>query len=164
MRRSSAAVGGVSGGSILFRCAQIGILDQPHARDGALQTIAEAGLRERCQFVAGDFFAAVPEDADTYILTRILHNWDDATSVVILRSCRRAMPPEGRLLVIEDVLPSDGELTRQAVLDDISMLAMLGSRERDADEYRALFAQTAFRLSRIVPTREAFSIVEALPI
>ena len=113
--------------------------------------------------MAGDFLAGVPAGADVYLLKWILHNWDDARSVAILRACRRAVPPHGKLLVIEQVLAEGAALGREAALEDITMLAMLGSRERSADEYRALLEQAGFRLARVVPTGAGHSIVEGVP-
>lgn len=136
------------------------ILDQPHTIEGARATIAAAGLAGRCASVAGDFFASVPAGADAYVLKWILHDWDDARCVAILRAIRRAMPPDGRLLVVEQVLPDGGALDREAAMNDITMLALLGSRERTAEEYRALFVQADLRLTCIVPMDAGQSIVE----
>jgi hypothetical protein len=139
------------------------ILDRPDARAGAEATIAAAGLGERCAFVAGDFFAAVPAGADAYLLRWILHDWGDAQSLAILRACRRAIPAHGRLLVIEHLLADGAEATYGAVMGDLTMLATLGSRQRTVAEHGALFAEAGFRLTRVVPIISGDSIVEGIP-
>ncbi|MGN6561384.1 MAG: methyltransferase [Thermomicrobiales bacterium] len=139
------------------------ILDRPDVRAEAEATIAAAGLGARCAFVAGDFFAAVPAGADAYILKAILHDWDDARSLAILRACRRAIPPHGRLLVIDQLLPMGAAATYETIMLDINMLAVLGSRQRTEGEHRALFEQAGFRLARVVPLASGDSLVEGVP-
>lgn len=165
--RSIVDVGGGNGtllAAILRANPQVrgAILDQPHASDGARETIEAAGLIGRCEFVARDFFAAVPQGADAYLLKWILHDWDDARCVAILHAIRRAMPPDGKLLVIERLLPEDIALSREFTMNDMTMMAMLGSRERTAEEYRALFAQADIGLTRVVLAESGDSIMEGI--
>jgi orsellinic acid C2-O-methyltransferase len=109
----------------------------------------------RCEFVAGDFFEAVPEGGDLYLLARVLHDWDHERCVAVLRNCRRAIAEGGRLLVLERVLgadrPFDPSGVHQDVLSDIDMLATTGGRERTEQEYRALLAAGGFVLNRLTP-------------
>ncbi len=115
----------------------------------------------RCDLVSGDFFQAVP-NADTYVLKMILHDWSDEACVAILRNCRQAMMPGGRVLVIEQVIP-DGNTPSFGKLLDLAMMVCLGGRERTADEFRRLFEAAGLQLSQVLPTRSLFSILEGVP-
>jgi hypothetical protein len=97
------------------------------------------------------------------MLKSIIHDWDDEHSVALLKNCRQAMTTEGRLLVIETVVPPPGEV-HYAKYQDLEMLVMLGSQERTVEEYTALLRQAQFELVRVVPTQEPLSIVEAVPV
>ena len=113
-------------------------------------------------YVGGDFFIEVPGGGDAYLLAQILHDWNDERSVAILRQCRRVVPAQGRLLVIELVLPQ-GEEPFFGKWLDLHMLVMLGARERTEAEYAALFRTAGFELSRIAATRAGPSVIEAVP-
>jgi hypothetical protein len=138
------------------------LFDQPHVAAAAGPHLASAGLADRCWAVGGDFFTEVPAGGDAYVLSQILHDWDDKRSIAILRQCRRAMPPHGKLLVIELVLPTGEEPSFGKWLD-LHMLVLLGARERTAEEYRTLLDVAGFDLARVVPTRVGQAIVEAVP-
>ena len=125
--------------------------------------MAAAGLATRCEFVTGDFFAGVPPGGDCYVLKNIIHDWDDAESLAILRSCRAAMAADSRLLVIEGVLPEHGQPPAPLVTMDLNMLAFERGRERTAGEHRALLAAAGLTLARVVPTAAPVSILEAVP-
>ncbi len=139
------------------------VFDLEYCQQGAEEHITSAGVGDRCQFVAGDFFEAVPPGADAYLLKFILHDWEDEKCVRILQSCRAATNTESKVLLIESVLPPDGGPLTDAVFGDITMIVHTGGRERTEAEYARLFAQAGFRLSRIVPTRAAQSVIEAVP-
>lgn len=109
---------------------------------GAAQRLQEAGVLKRCQIVTGDFFDAIPRDADTYILKSVLHDWNDDQSIAILRNCRRAMRADSTLVVIERALPErilPDDAHREIVMMDIHMLVVTGGRERTVSQYNALF-------------------------
>jgi hypothetical protein len=139
------------------------LFDQPQVVDGARSRMTSEGLMSRCDIVAGDFFQAVPQGGDAYMLKSIIHDWDDEHSVALLKNCRQVMPAEGRLLVIETVVPPPGE-AHYAKYQDLEMLVMLGSQERTVEEYTTLLRQAQFELVRVVPTQEPLSIVEAAPV
>jgi len=139
------------------------LFDQPHVIAGADGLLTAAGVADRCAMVGGDFFAAVPEGGDAYVLAQILHDWDDDRCMTILRQCRRAIPSHGKLLVVELVLPP-GEEPFFGKWLDLHMLVMVGGRERTAAEYGTLFQATGFQLVRVVPTPPGPSVVEAVPI
>jgi hypothetical protein len=139
------------------------LFEQPHVIDSAEEQLVAAGVAERCVFVGGDFFAAVPPGGDAYVLSQILHDWDDERCVAILEQCRRAMPEHGKLLVVELVLPPGDEPFLGKWLD-LHMLVLLGGRERTAAEYDTLFRAAGFKLARVVPTPPGPSVVEAVPV
>ena len=141
------------------------LFDQPEVVAEAPAVLEQAGVAERCRIEGGDFFQAVPEGGDTYVLRSIVHDWDDERAQVILEQCRRAMPESGRLLVVERVVGTDYRAGLSALYADMEMLVNVGGRERTEAEYRALFADAGFRLTRIVPLEDAasYSVIEGAP-
>jgi hypothetical protein len=125
------------------------------------QTLSDAAAAGRCSFVGGDMFRAIPAGGDTYILKSILHDWSDAQALQILRNCRQAIVDHGRLLTVELLLaPPNGPDFAKWL--DLNMLALMGGRERSEAEFRALYAEAGFELTRIVPTGERV-IIEGVP-
>jgi hypothetical protein len=112
--------------------------------------------------VAGDFFVAVPEGGDLYLLKSVIHNWDDEAATTILGRCRAAMQDHARLLLIERVVPPGNE-PAEAKLFDINMLVVVGGRERTAGAYRALLDDAGLTMTRLIPTGSALSLIEARP-
>jgi hypothetical protein len=121
-----------------------------------------SGVMERVEIEGGDFFESVPSGGDAYILSHILHDWSEAQCLTILRNVRRAIKPNGRLLVVETVLPP-GDNPHPGKILDIVMLVIPGGQERTEAEYAPLFAKAGFRLHRVVPTDSPVSIVDAAP-
>jgi len=138
------------------------LFDRPGVVAGASRILTRAGVADRCAVVAGDFFETVPRGGGAYILSWVIHDWDDDRAVTILENCRRAMADDARLLIIEQVVPPGNEPSLSK-LYDLQMLALAGGRERRADEYRALLAAADLELARIVPTSAPRSVIEALP-
>jgi len=130
------------------------------AAAGAL--LAGSGVADRCEVVAGNFFEAVPSGGDAYILSWVIHDWDDDRSITILKNCRRAVGRDGQVLMIELVIPPGNEAS-PSKLYDIHMLVLTGGRERREDEYRELLAAADLRLTRVIPTGDPRSIIEAVP-
>jgi hypothetical protein len=127
--------------------------------------MAAACLSERCEVIAGDMFDAVPEGGDVYVLSRVIHDWDDAESIAILKNCHRAMKSGSKLLLIERVIPNRIEpspLNQSILLSDLHMMVMTGGRERTEAEYRALFEAAGFALTRVVPTASGVSVIEGV--
>jgi ubiquinone/menaquinone biosynthesis C-methylase UbiE len=131
------------------------------AIEGAKSRLRLEGLAERCELVSGDFFESVPADGDAYILKTIIHDWDDARATTILKNIHRAMAEDGKLLLVETVIPS-GNDPSFSKLGDLHMLVMTGGRERNEMEYRMLFNAAGFRLTKIIPTESFVSIVEGV--
>jgi hypothetical protein len=135
------------------------LVDLPHVAAAARAALAAAGLGERCEVVAGDFFQGVP-GGDLYLLKQILHDWDDRQCQVILGHCARSMSPRGRLIAVEMVIPDDHRPS-PAYLLDLNMMVLLPGRERTGREYAALLAAAGLRLERIIETLTPFRIIEA---
>jgi hypothetical protein len=136
------------------------LFDVPQVIEGAGALLEREGVSGRVERVAGDFFASVPR-ADAYVLKHIIHDWDDERAAAILRNINAAMGPDGRVLIVETVVP-EGDEPHYSKLLDLEMLTSPGGAERTAEEYAALLASAGLRLSRIIPTRSPFSIVEAV--
>jgi hypothetical protein len=142
------------------------LVDLPHVTEVARRTFADRGLGGRAEVVTGSMFEAVPAGGDAYLFKWILHDWDDAACVAILRNVRAAIPPQGRLLIVDRVLPERAEASaamRTAMMADLLMLVHLTGRERTEREFRALLDASGFRLERVVPTGTQLSVVEAVP-
>jgi O-methyltransferase domain len=104
----------------------------------------------------------VPDGHDAYVLAHVLHDWTDEQALPILRNCRRAIAADGRLLIVEAVLPP-GDTPHHGKLMDLLMLTVTGGVERTAGEFAALLAEANFRLARVVPTATHQSVIEAVP-
>ncbi len=135
------------------------LYDRAEVLPSARRTLAGEGVLERCELVRGNFFTSVPGGGDAYLLKDILHDWDDARAVAILRNCARAMSPPARLLVVERSLP-EGNIAGPAKLVDITMLAVTGGRERSEQEYADLFRQAGLRLTRTLATDSEMQLFE----
>jgi len=160
-----ADVGGGSGlvlHAILRRYPKVrGILsDLPAAVEKAHAQLAP--VSDRVEFIPGDFFETVPP-AKTYVLTHILHDWDDERASRLLQTLRRGIAADGQLLVAEAIAEDDPNVWSAASLTDAQMLTMLTGRERTRDEYGALLRQAGFSVVRIIPTAAAESIIVCAP-
>ncbi|WP_007023438.1 methyltransferase [Saccharomonospora iraqiensis] len=156
-------VGGRNGSMLLAalraRPALEGVLfDRPDALD--THRLDQAEEHGRFKAVGGDFFSEVPR-GDVLVLKRILHNWDDTDSIRILDSCRRALEPGGRVLVVDAVVP-ENDSEHQSRLMDLMMLGACTGQERSAAELEPLFTAAGLRLTRVIPTSSVMSIVEAV--
>ncbi|HET7035313.1 MAG TPA: methyltransferase [Thermomicrobiaceae bacterium] len=143
------------------------LFDLPHVAPAAAPILAEAGVAERCALQAGDFFAAVPVGGDCYILSTVLHDWDDERSTAILRRCREAMSPVARLLVIERVLPADNSSPVGRLRDVHMLVTNVGGRERTEAEWRAVLAEGGFQVTQVtglVAAGTAYHVIEADPV
>ena len=138
------------------------LLEMPHVTAEARTRLAAAGVGDRCTVVEGDFFEAVPPGGDAYVLSHVIHDWDEARCQAILANCRRAMGGRGRLLLVEAVLPP-GDVPHPGKLLDLVMLTVAGGRERSEAEYADLLAAAGFTLTRVVPTASQASVIEAVP-
>jgi hypothetical protein len=163
-----ADIGGGNGsliGAVLQRYPKLrGLLfELSHVAGRARDSLKAYGIDSRCSVIEGDCFESLPGGADTYLFRHIVHDWTDEQSVQILNNCRKVIPQNGRLLIIEAVVPIGNEPS--SVKDfDMLMMAVTGGIERTEEEYRLLFKQAGFQLSCITPTTSLVSVVEGKPV
>ncbi|MBK8468289.1 MAG: methyltransferase [Actinomycetales bacterium] len=135
------------------------VFDLPQATPQGPSEEASDSVAARWSAASGSFFEAVPT-ADAHLLKKVLHDWSDERCIQILHTCRRALPPDGVILVIETLLERPGHAL-DAALSDLNMLVLPGGRERTSDEFASLFTAAGLRLARIVETPTEVVILEA---
>lgn len=160
-------VGGGNGKTIaevLKRHPQLqgALFDLQHVVERAKSNLDAAGVSNRCQLVGGNFFEKIDVQADAILMRHIIHDWDDAKCVTILKNCRAALNSGGKVLVVESVVPPGNEPGFVKWLD-LTMLVIPEGKERTADEYRDLFAAAGLKLTRIVRTAGELDVIEAVP-
>ncbi len=138
------------------------LFDRPHVVGNAPALLKAHGVEDRVTIEPGDFFETVPAGGDVYLLSHIIHDWNEEQCLTILGHCRKVIKPNGRLLIVETVLPP-GDTPHQGKVQDMVMLVLPGGQERTEDEYVALLGKAGFRLNRVVPTESVVSVVEAVP-
>ncbi len=142
------------------------LVDRQEAVDAAAARFEVEGLAGRSKLLGVDLLQEVPSGADVYMLKHVLHGYDDKMAVEILSRCRSVLPPDGRVLVIEFVLPdvvgqADPEL-EQRLMSDLNMLAVTGGKERSAVEWKKLLSDAGLDCGGIHPVAgDLVSIVEA---
>ena len=142
------------------------LFDLPHAIEGATARFADAGLTKRCESVEGNFFEAVPDGGDVYLLKTVLHNWNDEQCTVILRNCRRAMSNNSKLVLVERIMPArmtGADAERAFARADLNMLVGIGGRERTEAEFTALLSSSGFKATRFLSTVLDFGVIESFP-
>jgi hypothetical protein len=159
-------VGGATGNMLAATLSRhagpSGILfDLPHVVADAPSLLEENGVRDRVKIEPGDFFKTVPSGGDAYILSHIIHDWDEDQCLMILSHIRKAIKSNGRLLIVEMVLP-EGDTVHPSKMLDMVMLLVSGGQERTEAEYGSLLNKGGFKLTRILPTSSAVSVIEAV--
>jgi hypothetical protein len=140
------------------------LADQPHVLERARKRgFLDVEFAARTAMQPCDFFHEVPSGCRAYLMKNVIHDWDDGRACEILLNCRRAVPPDGVLLLVEWGL-SDANLPSTGKLTDLVMLVLTGGKERTTEEYRELLAKGGFRLNKVVPTAAEFAIIEAIPV
>ena len=139
------------------------LFDQDHVIEAARVFLESHGVSSRCRLVSGDFFVSVPNGADACLLRHIIHDWDDETSVKLFKNIREVLPANGRLLVVEAVLP-EGNTPHPGKLFDWIMMGIPGGVERTEDEFREILRKGGFKVERIVPTAGLNSVIEAVAV
>ncbi len=137
------------------------LFDLPHVVAKARDFVESAGLQDRCSLVGGTFLQSVPKGADAYFMKHIIHDWDDERCLQLLRNCHAAMPTHAKLLVCEKVLAEGNAASFTRLMDLVMLLNTPGGRERTEPEYRSLFEEAGFRLTRAIPTKVDNWILEA---
>ncbi len=130
------------------------VFDLPRLAESTTRNLKESGVGERAEFIAGDFFKAVPKGADALVLKNIVHDWDDRQNLRLLRNCRKALPKGGKLIVIERLMPEKvkaGEPDRTVAFVDLHMLRGPGGAERTGRAYRRLIREAGFTKISVRP-------------
>ncbi len=139
-----------------------GILyDMQHVVKDAPSLLEKNGVADRVSIESGSFFESVPKGGDAYILSHIIHDWNEDQCLTILGNVKRAMKSDGKLLIVEFVLPED-DTPHLGKLADMIMLVVPGGQERTPAEYDELLTKAGFKMTRVVPTESPVSIVEAV--
>lgn len=135
------------------------LFDLPHVAAAS----SENRSMDRCRIVSGDFFEEVPIHADAYLLRHIIHDWDDDKSILILGNIRKMLPDQGKVLMIEAVLP-EGNTPHPGKMFDWIMMGIPGGIERTLVEYKSLFTKSGLHIQRVIPTGGLNSIIEAVSV
>ncbi|HEY4220165.1 MAG TPA: methyltransferase [Myxococcota bacterium] len=137
------------------------LVDGAGVIESAQALLAARGVLARVQCKPGSFFSDVPSGADTYSLKNVLHDWDDARCIQILEVVKRALPPGGRILVIE-TLVEHNDLSLGAFADVQMLVVSDGGRERGRGELSALFAHSGLSMGRVFDAGTV-AVIEAFP-
>jgi hypothetical protein len=138
------------------------LYDLPAVVAGARGVLDEAGVGDRCELVAGDFFESVPSGADVYVLANIVHDWDDERAERILANCRAAMADGGRVLLCESLLPDAADPSPARLMDLNMLVTASGGRQRTRRELAGLLAGAGLELAEVMPGG-IYSLVVAAP-
>jgi hypothetical protein len=138
------------------------VFDLPKTAEQAAVIIAESSIADRVEARGGNFFEAVPADADLYLLKQVLHDWDDNECIEILSAIRAAIPAHGRLALIEYLLPETLEYHSGFAMD-IHMMVLSTGKERTLGEYAGLLEAAGFKLDRVTENPQGQSVAEAVP-
>jgi hypothetical protein len=137
------------------------ILDLPGVVDGACERIRSHACHDRCSAVSGNFFQSIPRGGDLYLLSGVIHDWDDEAAELILKNCRNSMRPQGKVLAVECIVPEGDEPSFSKLLD-LNMMVMTGGRERTEREFRELFGSSGLSITKVVSTPSPLRIIEAV--
>jgi len=140
------------------------LFDLPETAEKARPALDTARDGKRIEVIGGDFFAEVPEGGDLYLLKQILHDWSDEAGGQILRNIRKAIAPDGKLLVIERLIPEQTGPHPARALDILMLLWTPGGRERKLEEYRQMLVQAGFAIDQVTIDRDGQSVIEAVPV
>ena len=124
------------------------LVDLPPVVAEAPANLSARGVADRCEIVAGSFFGDLPADGDTYLLSRVLHDWDDSRALRLLTGIHQAMRPDGRLVVVDHLLPP-ADSFHPGLFADLHMLVVLGGRDRTRAELTALLERAGFAVTAV---------------
>ena len=139
------------------------LFDQPHVVAASATVLTAAGVADRCDVISGDFFTDVPTGGDTYVLSGVLCDWDDAEATEILRNCRHAMGAKARLVLVEALVKEGNEPSPTKNVDIQLMLTNAGGRIRSEPEWRSLLDSAGFNPPIIVTTEGISDVLRAEP-
>lgn len=130
----------------------------------ARDIIKAEGVEERCELIAGDVFKSFPSGGDAYILKNLIHDYDDERAATLLKNCHDAIAENGKLLVVEMIIPPGNEPSLGKIVDVEALIMSAGAIERTEAQYRELFEKAGFKVTNVVSTRSPMSIIEAVPV
>jgi hypothetical protein len=139
------------------------LFEMPYMMDSAHEFVAQSGVKDRCEIIAGDFFSSIIGGGDAYYLQHIIHDWNDEKALIILKNVRHAIGnnANGRVLIVDSVVKPDNAPDFAKFLD-LEMLLMPGGRKRTEEEFSDLLKAAGFRLDRVLPTRSGKSVIEGV--
>jgi hypothetical protein len=138
--------------------------DSPTRIERAKPALEPIDICDRAQLISGDFFKSVPDGGDAYIVKNLIHDYDDAQASKILNNLRQAIANNGKLLIVEMLVPPGNEASLAKILDVEALIMTPGAIERTAEQYSQLLTTSGFKVTRIIPTKSPMSIVEAIVI
>ncbi|NEO98612.1 MAG: methyltransferase [Symploca sp. SIO2E9] len=138
------------------------LFDLPHVVENADLILIKEGVADRCNTLGGSFFETVPEGADAYIMSHIVHDWGDENCIRFLKNIHQSIAKEGKLLIVEMVVPLANEPHFGKLMDICMMIMYRAGKERTVDEYHELLAAAGFKMTRIIPTASPISVIEAV--
>lgn len=136
------------------------LFELPHVLDRARKNFERNDVADRAQAVSGSFLDEVPGGADTIMMRHVIHNWGRDEAIKILQNCSAALPSNGKILILETIIPT-GDDGSFAKLRDLSMMLLVGGEERTEAEYRDILQAAGFGLERVIPTETEGSILVA---
>jgi len=138
------------------------LFDSKYVIKSAMEQIESYGLKNRIDIREGNFFQAIPEGGNLYILKNILHDWDDEHCIVILDNIFKVMSAGSKLLVIECIIKNDNRYSYGKMLDILMLLGTQNGRERTLEEYRNIFEKSGLVINKVIPTVSPFSLIECV--
>ena len=139
------------------------LFDLPGVIAVARSAVSPTEETARYALVEGNFFKAIPVGADAYLLKKVIQDWDDERAIEILINCRRAMRRDGRLLLIEPVIPPGNIHSFNKLLDLLLLVWTPGGKARTEREHEELLTKAGLKISRVISTESWLSLLEALP-
>jgi hypothetical protein len=137
------------------------IVDLPGVIEAACEGIRSHPCRDRCAAISGNFFQSIPRGGDLYLLSGVIHDWDDEAAEIILKNCRNSMRPKGKVLAVECIVSEDEEPSFTKLLD-LNMMVMTGGRERTERQFRELFGSSGLSITKVISTPSPLRIIEAV--
>ena len=138
--------------------------DLPSRVEQAKLAVVAEELGDRCEIVAGEVFESFPSWGDAYILKNLIHDYDDERAVKLLKNCHEAIAQDGKLLVVEMVIPPGNEPSLGKIVDVEALIMTAGAIERTEEQYRLLFKTAGFEVTNVISSRSPMSIIEAVPV
>jgi predicted O-methyltransferase YrrM len=139
------------------------LLDRPSVISAAGEVLRQAGVEDRCRVIGGDFFKDMPAGGDAYVLSNVIMDQKDSDAIALLRASRSAMAANGRVVIIERVIPADNAPSL-AQLSDLMSLVVTGGRIRSESEFDQLFDSAGLRRRSSIPLRSGYTVQELRPV